>query len=844
MTTKIYYSTKTAFDLSNKWHGVVAVAANDITIQGLRTAAELKKQKDFCYTVQVRIRDGLYPNAGKDIQSNADLPFARVVSDSSGINTPVYNVGELVYGYWDDNTPVIEGKDIFSYAYTPGLDKWGEKFKFPETVSSYFYNESGDFNWSATMQYLNQANKDLYKDIELNHVLPCPDDANDSTAATTAIKNLIKELEGFKSDVNNFAKTQILDKINDAQKAIDRASQFISGWISKIIKWLQEQIMKKINAAFAAASNALPLNARFPIRDGQNILIEALYCLFNKILDNLEDFIFNFLKSLVDQFITVPLCIIEKLLLSLLSQIVGLITSILSAISGLIGSVFGLITGVIDLIIDLLEIFSCEPTPPCPDVKEWNILEGGKSGGLSLDLDSLLGSIESTIDQFSNVANAIYNPDTGEIIGIGIDDFAFDIEGIFNDTVSSCSGAPILCGGPKISFFGGSGSGAKGNVIVALTGEILGVDITDSGSGYTSAPYVTIADDCGIGRGVVATSEIGEVTDSNGNTVTGVIAVNILEPGFGYPSFPDGSLGGDGRVWATPDQTIVVRNDGKYDTPYSPGENIELTNGDKITYPDGTTTIVQIDTGGTPITAGGTGGTPITAGGTGGTPITSGGNPVTSGGTGGTPVTAGGTPITAGGDPVTAGGTGGTPVTAGGTGGTPVSAGGDPVTSGGTGGTPVTAGRIPVTTGGTGTGGTITVTAPKIDKDDIRILRGFYPSNNSGQYPIFLTLSGVKIINRGGNYSPDDKILITPDNGAELSITFNSKGMIDTIKVLKSGNGFTTRPKIYIESETGFNAKIIPVLSVNRIGDDKEALNKKVSQNQIIKVVDCVGKFS
>jgi len=741
---------------TNTWHGVVEEDLNLSTLQGKESASELKDQKHGGYAVRVRVISGKYPNADIDKQSKDHLPLARVTAKGSGwmvIDTPILNAGDHVGGHYEDDVPIIDyvctntGKGEFKTSYSGGFQLGGN---LPDTLTSYSYDLNGLFNVTGSMQF------DAYKDFKIdydknyNFFLPCPDDVGDTTVATTAIKNLIKELEGFKTGVNDFATTEILDKIQNAQNAINKASKFISGWISDKIKWLQEEIMKRINAAAISAGNVLPLNARFPIRDGQNILVEALYCLFNKILDNLEDFIADFLNALIDQFINVPLCIVEKFLQALLSQIVGLITSVLNAVSGIIGSVVGLITGVIDTIIDLLAIFSCEPTPPCPDVTEWNILEGGKSGSSSLDFGSILSSIESSIDQFSNVAQSIYDSDTGEFLGVGIDDFSFDIEGIFNDPISSCSGAPILCGSPTISFFGGGGSGASGNVIVGLAGDILGVDITDSGSGYTSAPYVTIADDCGIGRGVVATSEIGEVTDDDGNTTIGVIAVNIIEPGFGYPSLPDGSLGGDGRVWATPDQTIVVRDDGKYDTPYSPGDNIELGNGDTITYPDGNTTVVQTGTG-----------------------------------------------------------------------------------TGGTG------------TGGTGTGGVgiIRVTAPKINKENIRILRGFYPSSTNGEYPIFLTLCGVKIINRGGNYSPDDKILITPDNGAELSVTFNSRGMIDKVKVLKPGNGFITRPKISIQSETGFNAKIIPILCVNRVGDDLDKLNAKVSQDQIIKVVDCVGKF-
>ena len=204
--------------------------------------------------------------------------------------------------------------------------------------------------------------------------LPCVNDKEGAAAISTEMKNLVKELENFKKNVADFAARR-LKFIGEVQGFIDKYAGIISGKITEWIKWLQEQIMKKINAAAIAAGAALPINARFPIREGQFILVQALFCLFNKILDNLERMIANFLNELIDKFINIPLCAIENLLQSLLGKILGLITSVLSSIASIISSVAGLVDQILQSIIDLLELFTCEPKEPCPDTKQWNILD-------------------------------------------------------------------------------------------------------------------------------------------------------------------------------------------------------------------------------------------------------------------------------------------------------------------------------------------------------------------------------------------------------------------------------------------------------------------------------------
>jgi len=55
--------------------------------------------------------------------------------------------------------------------------------------------------------------------------------------------------------------------------------------------------------------------------------------------------------------------------------------------------------------------------------------------------------------------------------------------------------------------------------------------------------------------------------------------------------------------------------------------------------------------------------------------------------------------------------------------------------------------------------------------------------------------------------------------------------------------GFADYPEIRIESETGYNAVLVPYLCVNNIGDlPEDERNALAQQGKILQVVDCVGK--
>ena len=81
----------------------------------------------------------------------------------------------------------------------------------------------------------------------------------------------------------------------------------------------------------------------------------------------------------------------------------------------------------------------------------------------------------------------------------------------------------------------GGGSGGSGNVIVSVTGEVLGYDPIDFGTGYSKNTTVYIDDDCGTGSGAIIEPVIEDYTytDDEGNEVKtqGVVDIIVLDPG-------------------------------------------------------------------------------------------------------------------------------------------------------------------------------------------------------------------------------------------------------------------------------------------------------------------------
>ena len=101
---------------------------------------------------------------------------------------------------------------------------------------------------------------------------------------------------------------------------------------------------------------------------------------------------------------------------------------------------------------------------------------------------------------------------------------------------------------PAVSFSGGGGQGAEATALIDSNGKVTSVNITNTGSGYTSAPTVTIAP---VGTTALATAAQGTTataTAAAGNLDGGALTgtATITAAGSGYSSAPAITVSGGG----------------------------------------------------------------------------------------------------------------------------------------------------------------------------------------------------------------------------------------------------------------------------------------------------------
>ena len=227
------------------------------------------------------------------------------------------------------------------------------------------------------------------------------------------------------------------------------------------------------------------------------------------------------------------------------------------------------------------------------------------------------------------------------------------------------------------------------------------------------------------------------------STSLGVVDVIVLKSGRGYLPAEDGSLGGDGRTWATRNDTTIQHIDNTYEVPIPPGFIVNVRNGDTVRTPIGSRVVIEPT------------------------------------------------------------------------------------------GEELLGGKDTFIKGGAGS-----FTAPAADTDSLS-LRGDYPSSSAGTYPVILYLCDIPILDSGVGYQEDDQIIIEPSLGAKAIPQFDGFGRLVSIQVTEGGEGFTSRPDIYIKSETGINAKLIPKFCIDRVSEERV---REVGLDKVIQVVDCVGK--
>ena len=402
-----------------------------------------------------------------------------------------------------------------------------------------------------------------------------PNSARFFERTDTAMKNFFK----IASEVDNFN----LDLSSELSKLTKMVGNFSKTFIGKIsdslqnglVSFIDNSMMTQANlifTTFAAAQIPRPIALK-AVKAFQSSLIgpvtklfDGLGCLTSKVVSAMSGVISDMLTSMTKNMLNAPTCATQQFVGALTNKIADSIDNkvapLLSPIQNIlspIGAKFPIkdkIMGGIDFMSKVGGLFKCE----LPE-KQTSSFKYTIDGLLKKDLGS--GEHKSLINGAMNAAATTNSFLQKAESGLSKFEKAYGKWSIFGSPVDSggahesaftggnCyTGNQFACGPADVDFFGGNGgSGAKGNVILGnfltkfdkddiygslrKTASIIGVEITDPGSGYTSPPLISFGDKCDQGYGAYGKANIDK--NPNSPTYGQVTSVTMTSIGENYP---------------------------------------------------------------------------------------------------------------------------------------------------------------------------------------------------------------------------------------------------------------------------------------------------------------------
>ena len=126
-------------------------------------------------------------------------------------------------------------------------------------------------------------------------------------------------------------------------------------------------------------------------------------------------------------------------------------------------------------------------------------------------------------------------------------------------TVSNASTNGKYVTAPSVTISGGGGTGAQGTALIDANGKVTSVTITDTGSGFSTSPTVTIDPVGTTALATVAQGTTAVATAAGGNISSGELTgtATISNAGSGYSSAPSINVSGGGGTGGTAAATVV-----------------------------------------------------------------------------------------------------------------------------------------------------------------------------------------------------------------------------------------------------------------------------------------------
>ena len=383
------------------------------------------------------------------------------------------------------------------------------------------------------------------------------------------------------SKVNDFT-TNIPGELTKLTNSIGGAS---SSFVGQISNALQDSLVKFIDGGMAklAASifsaNPIASVALGKVKSFQNSLIgpvgklfSGMECLTSKVTQALGGVISDMLTGMTKNMINAPTCAVQQFIGALTNKIGDAISDSVTpalapilSILGPIGAKFDVksaVLGGIDFMKKSGDLFKCAPPAKQTSSKKYVIDGGPKKDKTQKESQGLLDQALNAASSASSVVDSIKQGlDSGVPQQISEFEKEYGKWSIFGSQVDQATdqgigggncytGNNFSCGPATIDFFGGTGEGASGRVILgsfitkfdkddlfgtlSKTAGIMGVEITNPGEGYAEPPLVSFNDSCNQGYGAYAKAIIDEKVTSS--TYGQVIKVVILSEGENYPT--------------------------------------------------------------------------------------------------------------------------------------------------------------------------------------------------------------------------------------------------------------------------------------------------------------------
>ena len=558
-----------------------------------KTRAGDKDEKDI-YSHRCRVRIVGYHGCEDDL-ADKDLPLAHVLlppntTTSGGCGeTMQYQGGEVVVGFFfdgaDGQQPVIFGtlfrqsfvKDELTSAQFNAKKQTCFVPYTPPKVNSNLGKNQVSVNSPVKKGFSNGENdpvvahnqKEKATEIKIDNATACKD--NEVTKIKNTIKDFTEKVQTLQSlnSANTFV-NPIYGGIVDIQSEIKLASNKLQNSTTKLVRrgrsWVISETLDKLSTTL---KDKTPKTMQAEVGKATKSLTDVMFCNFEKIQDELLDYLSKSLENMIGQVLDVPLCGIENFLSDMFGQINNILDTQLGSMFDQLNSIqgggialpsktFSKALKYANFVTNALE---CD-AQNCPDNTTYS-----SKGGLSLAGDDDLSNIIGKMG-ISSLLDPLLDGLDGAIPA--------------SPTRPDCSTDILRCGPPRIDFIGSpmfGGTGATGSAIVNTLGQIIGVAINEPGSGYVDPPLLSFVDGCGNGYGAG-----GYVRLKDGKVQDAV----ITNPGQGFISnttetdingnvkevIPDPNASYDGEIsYVASLDDVVVQNTG---FGYSEGDSVTI----------------------------------------------------------------------------------------------------------------------------------------------------------------------------------------------------------------------------------------------------------------------------